>query len=87
MQTTDRRGFLRNAAVAGAGASGDDLAFLRLLLRAIRNDDAALGLLFAVDTLDDDAIVQGTKLHGLSFPKIPSASLADGYGWRRVSTR
>ncbi len=30
--------------VAGAGADGDDFAFLRLLLGGVRDDDAALGL-------------------------------------------
>ena len=49
--------------VAPAGADGDDLAFLRLLLGGVGNDDSALGLLFCVDAADDHAIVQRTKLH------------------------
>ena len=37
--------------VAGARADGDDLAFLRLFLGGVGNDDAALGLLFLLDAL------------------------------------
>src|SRR5215207_11443367 len=51
------------ALVPGAGAGGDDLALLRLLLRGIGNDDAALRLLLGLDTADDDAVVQRTELH------------------------
>ena len=54
--------------VAGAGADGDDFAFLRLLLGGIRNDDAALGLLFRSKTADDDTVVQWTKMHVFLFP-------------------
>ena len=52
------------ALVAGAGADGDDFAFLRLLLGGVGNDDAALGFLLAFDAADDDAVVQGTEFHG-----------------------
>ena len=52
------------ALVAGAGADGDDFAFLRLLLGGVGDDDAAGRLLFGFDAADDDAVVQGTKLHG-----------------------
>jgi len=38
---------------------GDDLALLRLLLGGVRDDDAALRLLFAFQALDDDAVMQG----------------------------
>src|SRR5215475_2161118 len=48
--------------VAAAWTNGDDLAFLRLLLGGVGNDDAALGLLLGVDALHDHAVVQGTKL-------------------------
>ena len=51
------------ALVAGAGADGDDFAFLRLLLGGVGNDDAALGLLLAVEATDDDAVMQGTEFH------------------------
>ncbi len=34
--------------VARTGADGDDFAFLRLFLGAVRDDDAALGLLLAI---------------------------------------
>ena len=50
------------ALVAGARADGDDLALLRLLLGGVGDDDAALGLLFGLDALDDDAVVQRTEL-------------------------
>ena len=50
--------------VAGARADGDDLAFLRLLLGGVGNDDAALGLVFAFDAADDDAVVQRPEFHG-----------------------
>ena len=52
------------AFVAGAGADGDDLALLRLLLGGVGNDDAALGLLLSFDAADDDAVVQWTEFHG-----------------------
>src|SRR5262247_1425873 len=46
-----------------AGADGDDLALLRLLLGRVRDDDPApLDLLF-LQTLDQDPIVQRTNLH------------------------
>ena len=44
--------------VAGAGTNGDDLAFLRLLLGGVRNDDAAFGLFLGVDPADDDAVMK-----------------------------
>src|SRR3989441_817631 len=49
--------------VAPAGTDGDDLALAGLLLGGIRDDDAAGGLVFSLDTLDDNAIVQWTELH------------------------
>ena len=52
--------------VAGARADGDDLALHRLFLGGVRNDDAALGLAFFLDTLDHDAVVKRTELHGSS---------------------
>src|SRR5579871_2911728 len=51
------------AFVTPARAHRGDLALRRLFLGGVRNDDAALGLFFRVDALDDDAIVQGTKFH------------------------
>ena len=52
--------------VAGARADGDDFAFHRLFLGGVRNDDAALGLLFFLDALDHDAVVKRTELHASS---------------------
>src|SRR5438876_4490495 len=47
--------------VAAARADGGDFALRGLFLGGIRNDDAALGFFFGVDTLDHDAVVQGTE--------------------------
>ena len=49
--------------IASTRPGGDDLAFLRLLLGGIRNDDATLRLLVGVDAADHDAVVQGAKFH------------------------
>src|SRR5947209_19138455 len=43
--------------VAAAWSNGGDFALRGLLLGSVRNDDAASGLLFGVDTLDHDAVV------------------------------
>src|SRR5215217_3718613 len=51
--------------VQRAGADGDHLAFLRLLLRGVRDDDAARGLLFRRDAADENAVVQGTEVHAV----------------------
>ena len=59
---SDQRALL----IPGARADGDDFAFHRLFLGRIRNDDAALGLLFLRDALDHDAIVKRTELHASS---------------------
>src|SRR6266576_4592429 len=52
--------------IAATRADGDDLAFGRLLLRGIGNDDSACGLVFGIDALDHDAVVKRTKLHRYS---------------------
>src|SRR5262249_55171047 len=54
------------ALIPGARANGDDLAFHRLFLGRVRNDDAALGLLFLRDALDHDAVVKRTELHAVA---------------------
>src|SRR5215471_6787094 len=46
-----------------AVAHGDHLALLRLLLGAVRNDDAALLHLFLFLTLDENAVMQRANLH------------------------
>ena len=51
------------AFVARAWANRDNLTFLWLFLCGIWNDDAAFGLFLAFETLDDHAVVQGTKRH------------------------
>src|SRR5687768_4333961 len=48
---------------AGAGADRDDLAFLRLLLGGVRNDDSAGGGLFGLDSTDQHPIMERTKFH------------------------
>ena len=51
------------AVVAGAGADGDDFAFLRLFLGGVGDDDPALGLGFFFDALDEHAVAERTKRH------------------------
>src|SRR5215831_6473930 len=46
-----------------AGADGDDLALLRLLLGRVRDDDPAPADLLFLQTFDHDPIVQRTNLH------------------------
>src|SRR4029079_371809 len=43
--------------VTAARANSDDLAFLRLFLRGVGNNDAALRLLFAFKATKDDAVM------------------------------
>src|SRR5438067_2488657 len=49
-----------------AVADCQDLAFDRLFLGGIGNDDSALRLLFLLHALDDHAILQRSNLHGFS---------------------
>src|SRR2546426_11852388 len=49
--------------VAAAGANLDHFALGGLFLGGIGNDDAAGGLLFGIDALDDNTVVKRTKLH------------------------
>src|SRR6478752_10674133 len=51
--------------VAATGADGDDFTLGRLLLGGVGNDDAAGGLGFGVDALDDNAVVKRAELHGI----------------------
>src|SRR5580704_1359705 len=55
------------ALVAGPGPDGDNLAFLRLLLDGVGNDDAAFRFLLALNAADDDAVVQRTEFHWIRF--------------------
>src|SRR5689334_505596 len=48
--------------VAAARAHGGDFALRGLFLGGVGDDDAALGLLFGVDALDHDAVMQRTEL-------------------------
>src|SRR5262249_7977878 len=54
------------ALIATTRADGNDLSFLRFFLRGIRNDDAATGLLFSFDPLDNNPIVRWTEFHGFA---------------------
>src|SRR5712664_2380486 len=47
--------------VTAARTDSGDFALRGLFLGAVRNDNAALGLLFGVDTFDHDAVMQRTK--------------------------
>src|ERR1700687_1595 len=51
--------------VPAAGTDGSDFALRGLFLGAVRNDDAASGLLFGVDTLDHNAVVKRTEFHAI----------------------
>ncbi len=55
----DVEGDLLAVLVEGAGAEGDDLGFLGLLLGGVRDDDAALDLFSLFDALEEDAIAEG----------------------------
>ena len=63
---------------------GDDLAFLRLLLDGVGNDDAALGLRFGIDALHHDTVVQRAEF-GFGHD-VPSSVRFSGpvHGNRRV---
>src|SRR2546427_11159635 len=50
------RGVSLPFSVAPARADGDHFAFLRLLLGGIGDDDAAFGLLFALEAFDHDSV-------------------------------
>src|SRR5215475_10521575 len=76
--------------VASARPDGDDLAFLRLLLGGIRNDDAAPGLFLAFEAADDDTIVEGTKFrfgHGFPLRRSSAPGVEGGKIGSAVSTR
>ena len=51
--------------LAGALPDGDDLALGGLFLGGVGDDQTALGLLFALDPADEDAVVKGRELHGV----------------------
>src|SRR5207245_2139953 len=55
----------RPVIAAGTGPGGNYLAFHRLFLGGIRNDDAAFGLFLLLDAADQDTILQRLKFHGV----------------------
>src|SRR5262249_25208862 len=53
------------ALVATTWANGDHFALRGLFLGRVRNDDAASGLLFGLNALDHDAVVERTEYHAI----------------------
>src|SRR5262249_8991751 len=53
--------------VAAAGADGDDLTLGGFFLGGVGDDDATCRLILGIDALNDDAVVERTKLHGVSY--------------------
>src|SRR5215470_13642906 len=51
--------------VAAARADGDDFALGGFFLGGVGNDDAAGRLILGIDALNDDAVVERTKFHGV----------------------
>ena len=51
--------------IAGAGADGDNFAFHRFFLGAVRNDDASGGFFIAVQAAHNDAVMKRPKLHSI----------------------
>src|SRR6202051_3686121 len=51
--------------VAATRADGGDFALRGLFLGPVRNDNAASGLLFGIDTLDHNAVVKRTEFHAI----------------------
>src|SRR6516164_4395285 len=76
------------ALVAATGPNGYHFSLGRLFLCGIGDDDAALGFFLGIDTLDDHAVVQGTKL-GFGHMILAGANalnLSRGSMWGAVST-
>src|SRR6266576_4844151 len=71
--------------VTAARTHRRDLTLRRLFLGAVRNDDAALGLFFGVDTFDHDTVMQWTKFgfsHDVSFGgSVSQVRVAIESGW------
>src|SRR5882762_133077 len=59
----------RAVLAAGARADGDDLAFHRLFLGGVGDDDAAGGLRLGFNATDQDTVLQGTEFHGCSWQR------------------
>src|SRR5919106_1841000 len=55
--------------VARAGAGGENLAALRLLLRRVGQYDPADRLLFFLEDLDDQAVAQRLQIHSHDLPQ------------------
>ena len=59
----DVEGVLRTLVIALARADGQDFALIRLFGCRVGDDEALGSLGFLIQTFDDDAIVQRTKVH------------------------
>jgi hypothetical protein len=51
--------------ITRARTNGNDLAFLRLFLGGVGNDDSGLRLLFAFKAANDDPVMEWLKFHGI----------------------
>src|SRR5690348_5045372 len=71
-----------------AGAYGDNLALLGLLLGGVWDDDPAGGLFLLLEAANHHAVVQGTEMHRVLLSKIYLDWNSDGLfvstRWRRV---
>src|SRR6201985_1078772 len=68
--------------VAAAGADCRDLTLRGLFLGRVGDDDAALGLLFGVDTLDHDTVMQRTEFGFSHDVSLDTARFTDLVGSR-----
>src|SRR5262250_1243575 len=71
--------------VAAAGANRDHFALGGLFLGGVGNDDAAGGLLFGIDALDDNTVVKRTKLHDVLLKLLTEFKICVGGPQQRAS--
>src|SRR4051794_21784650 len=73
---------------ATAGTDGEDVALLRLLLRGVRDHQAAGRGLFRLARLHDDAVVEGLQVHCCPpLALLTRASAASTLDWRVLTLR
>ena len=64
--STDARERMQLSVIAArAGPGREHLAFHRLFLGGVGDDDAALRLLLFIDATDQHAVLQRSKFHGI----------------------
>src|SRR5579884_1844992 len=66
--------------VPAARTDGNNLSLLRLFLRRVRDDDAARGALFRIDTPHNDTIMQWPETHFVLLPARPDCVLLTSGG-------